>query len=84
VFELAGCAGCHTFEPAGSVAFSGPPLDHLKGLPEAYVRTGIVAPDSAIVRGYAAGRMPDDYDLSLSDQQLADLVEFLRAPPDDG
>ncbi|MDF2748928.1 MAG: nanM 1 [Gaiellaceae bacterium] len=84
VFGLAGCAGCHTFEPAGSVAFSGPPLDHLRGLPEAYVRTGIVAPDSAVVRGYAAGRMPDDYDLSLSDQQLADLVEFLRAPPDDG
>jgi hypothetical protein len=28
--------------------------------------------------------MPDDYDLSLSDQQLADLVEFLRAPPDNG
>jgi mono/diheme cytochrome c family protein len=84
VFDLAGCVGCHTFRPADSVAFSGPPLVHLAGLPEDYVRTGIVAPDETIVPGYAAGRMPDDYDASLSDQQLADLVEFLRTPPDDG
>ncbi|HUP33409.1 MAG TPA: hypothetical protein VM184_10285 [Gaiellaceae bacterium] len=79
VFEIAGCGGCHTFGRAGSVAFSGPPLDHVPGLPEDYVRTAIVDPDAQIVAGYMPGRMPDDYGRSLSERQLADLLEFLTA-----
>jgi mono/diheme cytochrome c family protein len=78
LFTRAGCAGCHTFAPARSVAYSGPPLNHLPGLPRRYVVQGIVAPDAALVPGYPPGRMPDDYDRALSDAQLADLVAFLR------
>jgi mono/diheme cytochrome c family protein len=84
LFTLTGCVGCHTFTPAGSVAFSGPPLDHLRGLPDAYVRKAIVAPNAAIVPDYPPGRMPDDYGQALTDAQLADLVAFLRAPPPGG
>jgi glucose/arabinose dehydrogenase len=81
LFDRAGCAGCHTFGPAGSAAFSGPPLDHVRGLPAEHVRMAIVDPNAAIVAGYFPGRMPDDYGASLSEQQLADLVAFLRRDP---
>jgi glucose/arabinose dehydrogenase len=82
LFGRAGCGGCHTFSPAATVAFSGPPLDHVRGLPSSYVRNAIVAPDAAVFPGYAPGRMPDDYGASLNDQQLADLLAFLRGRSD--
>ena len=81
LFTRTGCVGCHTFAPARSIAFSGPPLDHLRGLPEEYVRRAIVDPNAAIVPDYPPGRMPDDYDRAMTDAQLDDLVAFLRAPP---
>ena len=83
VFTRAGCGGCHTFTPAGTVAYSGPPLNHLRGLPRGYVRGAIVDPDAALVPGYPPGRMPDDYGRALSADQLAALIAFLRAAPSD-
>jgi glucose/arabinose dehydrogenase len=78
LFRLTGCAGCHTFSPAGSEAFSGPPLDHVRSLSPELIREAIVDPNATVVSGYPPDRMPADYGRSLGEQQLADLVAFLR------
>ena len=80
LFRAAGCIECHTFAPAESNALTGPPLDGVGSLPPADLRQAIVDPDDSIVPGYPAGRMPPDYGRSLSEQQLADLIQFLRKP----
>jgi glucose/arabinose dehydrogenase len=84
IFRAAGCIECHTFAPARSHALTGPPLDGIGALPEADLRKAIVAPDDSIAPGYPPGRMPPDYGRSLSNQQLADLIQFLRKPPGHG
>ena len=78
LFRDAGCVGCHAFAPAGSTAVTGPPLDARRKLPAAYLERAIVDPDAAIVPGYLPGQMPPDYGASLSRQQLADIVAFIR------
>jgi mono/diheme cytochrome c family protein len=80
LFRAAGCIECHTFAPAKSHALTGPPLDGVGSLPPADLRVAIVDPDDSVVPGYPAGRMPPDYGRSLSEQQLADLIQFLRKP----
>jgi cytochrome c2 len=82
VFEDAGCAGCHTFEPAGSTADVGPNLDELpqlaeranQGTLEEFTRTSITNPDAYVEEGFQEGVMPA---FSGSEQELADLVAFL-------
>jgi cytochrome c oxidase subunit 2 len=85
VFEEQGCGSCHTFEPAGSTAEIGPPLDDLEARarelgrePQEFVRESIVEPDAVIREGYAAGVMPQTYD-ALSDEQMDALVQYLLA-----
>jgi cytochrome c oxidase subunit 2 len=81
VFASAGCAGCHTFTPAGSNASIGPDLDNaLKGKDAAFVLQSIVDPNAQIAPGFSAGIMPTSFGQSLSDKQLADLVAFLTQP----
>jgi mono/diheme cytochrome c family protein len=85
VFTSAGCAGCHTYTPAGSKANVGPDLDKL---PEYASKAGeplvpfthgaIVSPPPKYVPpGYPTNVMPTTFGQSLSQQQLADLVAFL-------
>jgi cytochrome c5 len=82
VFGDAGCDGCHTFEPAGSMAEIGPNLDELpelaekadQGTLEEFTRTSIVNPDAYVEEGYEEGVMPP---FDGSEQELADLVAFL-------
>lgn len=78
LYRDAGCVGCHSFAPAGSTALTGPPLDRSGGLPRAYLAESILDPDAVIVPGYPPSRMPPDYGLSISRQQLADLIAFIR------
>jgi mono/diheme cytochrome c family protein len=81
VFTSAGCAGCHTFTPAGSNASIGPDLDTaLKGKDAAFVLQSVVDPNAQIAPGFSAGIMPTSFSQSLSDKQLADLVAFLTQP----
>ena len=67
IFTAAGCAGCHTFSPAGSNGTIGPNLNDLKAAaakfakgkpPEDYVRESILQPDAFIVPGLLATRCP--------------------------
>jgi mono/diheme cytochrome c family protein len=84
LFRDAGCVGCHAFAPAGSTAVTGPPLDSRSTLPPSYLEQAIVDPDAVITPGYPPARMPAEYGLSLSRQQLADLIAFIRAGANGG
>jgi cytochrome c2 len=85
VFTSAGCAGCHTFTPAGSTANVGPNLDNLAdyakkaGQPvDVFTHGAIVSPPPAYVPpGYPTNVMPTTFGQSLKPQEIADLVAFL-------
>jgi cytochrome c oxidase subunit 2 len=84
VFASAGCGGCHAFEPAGTNAAAGPPLDDLAGAAkaagepvDAFVRQSIVEPDAVVADGYTAGVMPKTFGESLSDEEIDALVAYL-------
>ena len=81
IFTAAGCAGCHTFQPAGSTGTIGPDLDDLASAagdmsPEEFVRQSILDPDAEVAQGFSAGVMPS-FDGRLSDKQVQALVDYL-------
>jgi cytochrome c oxidase subunit II len=85
-FKSAGCAGCHTYTPAGSTGTIGPSLNDLVAsagkygngeTPEQYVRESIVDPGKVVVPGYANGIMPSTFGTSLSSAQIDALVTYL-------
>jgi mono/diheme cytochrome c family protein len=81
IFTSSGCAGCHTYGPAGSKATIGPDLDTaLKGKNANFVLESIVDPNAEIAPGFQQGLMPTNFGASLDDKQLADLVAFLTQP----
>jgi cytochrome c oxidase subunit II len=81
IFTSSGCAGCHTYGPAGSSATIGPDLDTaLQGKDPNFVLESIVNPNAEIAQGFQAGVMPSNFGESLSDKQLSDLVAFLTQP----
>ena len=64
--NVAGCGGCHTLNAAGSTGTVGPNLDEKK-------------PDRALILDrvtHGKGVMPS-FSGSLSDKQIADVVEFV-------
>jgi mono/diheme cytochrome c family protein len=84
IFTAAGCAGCHTFTPAGSNGTIGPNLNDLKAAagkfakgktPEEYVRESILKPDAFVVPGFS-NAMPS-YQGRLTDQQIQALIDYL-------
>ena len=78
IYAAQGCGSCHVFEAAGSSGQTGPNLDEsLEGKDAEYVRESIVNPDAQIAEGFQPGIMPKNYEDTLSDKQLADLVAFL-------
>jgi mono/diheme cytochrome c family protein len=81
IFTAAGCAGCHTFQPAGSTGNIGPDLDDLASAagdmsPEEFVRQSILDPDAEVAQGFSAGVMPS-FEGRLSDKQVQALVDYL-------
>jgi cbb3-type cytochrome c oxidase subunit III len=81
IFTAAGCAGCHTFQPAGSTGTIGPDLDDLASAagdtsPEEFVRESILEPDAEVAQGFSAGVMPS-FEGRLSDKQVQALVDYL-------
>jgi cytochrome c551/c552 len=88
VFASAGCAGCHTFTPAGSKGTVGPNLDNLAdyakkaGQPIAdFTHGAIVSPPPKYVPpGFPTNVMPGNFGTTLTPQQIADLVAFLTKP----
>ena len=82
VFAGNGCAGCHTFRPAGANGKVGPDLDKLPayakqaGKPlEAFVRESIVDPNAFVQPGFQKNVMPPF--ANLPKDQLDALVKFL-------
>jgi mono/diheme cytochrome c family protein len=80
-----GCITCHSLEPGvnlvgpsiagvGSVAGS-----RVEGLDaEKYLRQSIVEPNAHVVDGFEDDVMPEDYVLTLTDPQIAALVEYME------
>lgn len=79
IFASAGCAGCHTFAAAGATGVTGPDLDESLASDDTResIEEMIVDPNKEIVPGYSSGIMPATFGESLSEEELADLVEFL-------
>jgi mono/diheme cytochrome c family protein len=84
IFTAAGCAGCHTFAPAGSNGTIGPSLNELKTQAgniepgksaEEYVRESIENPSAFIVQGFP-NAMPA-FKGRLTDEQVQALVDYL-------
>ncbi|MFL5970866.1 MAG: c-type cytochrome [Gaiellaceae bacterium] len=76
LFASNGCAGCHTFEAAGSTGAVGPNLDEaLEGKDAEFVHQSILEPNAEVAEGYNAGVMPSFQ--QLSEDQVNDLVAFL-------
>jgi len=84
IFTAAGCAGCHTFSPAGSSGTIGPNLDQLKTqagklVPgksaDEYIRESIEDPSAYIVKGFP-NAMPS-FKGRLTDQLIKALIDYL-------
>jgi mono/diheme cytochrome c family protein len=72
----AGCVTCHSLEPG--VSMVGPSLAGIGAKSEDFLRKSITAPDAEIAEGFTPGIMPKALADELSEQQLNDLVAFLR------
>ena len=84
IFTAAGCAGCHTFSPAGSNGTIGPNLNQLKTMAgklvpgksaDEYVRQSIEDPGAYVVKGFS-NVMPS-FKGRLTDQQIKALIDYL-------
>lgn len=77
LFASNGCGSCHTFAAANASGTVGPNLDKaLQDKDAEYVRRSIVEPNADVASGFQPGIMPA-FD-QLSDEQLDDLVAFLK------
>jgi mono/diheme cytochrome c family protein len=84
IFTAAGCAGCHTFSPAGSNGTIGPNLDELAAAagkrepgksPEEYVRESLTKPEAFLVPGF--GNAMPSFEGRLTDEQIKALADYL-------
>lgn len=82
-----GCIGCHSLDGA---ALPGPTWKGLYGAPvsladgssvtvdDAYLHAAIVDPNAQVHQGFPPGLMPSTYDEMLTDQQITDMIEFIK------
>lgn len=84
IFTAAGCAGCHTFSPAGSNGNIGPNLDDLATAAgnrepgksaEDYIRESLTTPEAFLVEGF--GDAMPSYEGRLTDEQIEALIDYL-------
>ncbi len=84
IFTAAGCAGCHTFAPAGSNANIGPNLDELAAAAgqrepgksaEEYIRESLTSPEAFLTEGF--GNAMPSFEGRLTDEQIQALVDYL-------
>lgn len=84
-----GCSGCHSLDP--TVQQPGPSWAGIgdraiqraqaagDASPAAYLYESIAAPNDYLAPGYAGGVMPQTFSELLSDQDFADLIDYLLA-----
>jgi mono/diheme cytochrome c family protein len=78
VFANNGCGGCHTLAAAGSGGVTGPNLNEvLPGQTAAMVHESIVDPNKEIAKGYPANVMPQNFEQTISEEEIEQLVEYL-------
>ena len=84
IFTAAGCAGCHTFSPAGSNGTIGPNLDELAAAAgkrepgksaEDYIRESLTKPEAFLAPGF--GNAMPSYEGRLTDAQIQALIDYL-------
>ena len=84
IFTAAGCAGCHTFAPAGSNGTVGPNLDDLAAVAgkrepgksaEEYITESVTKPEAFLAEGFP-NAMPS-FEGRLSDKQIQALIDYL-------
>jgi mono/diheme cytochrome c family protein len=84
IFTAAGCAGCHTFSPAGSNGTIGPNLDELAAAAdqrepgksaEEYIRESLTNPEAFLAEGF--GNAMPSYEGRLTDEQIQALIDYL-------
>jgi hypothetical protein len=82
---LAGCGGEETVAPTAETVVGTVPgeIDVSGGDPQAgkdrqFILESIVNPDAEVTEGFADNLMPEDYGQKLTEEQLADLVAFLK------
>lgn len=85
--ETTGCLSCHSVDGSKLV---GPSWQGLFGetvrftdgtsatADEAYLRSAILEPNMQITEGYAANVMPATYQTLLTDDQINDIVEYIK------
>lgn len=83
-----GCVGCHTVDGKKGV---GPTWQGLFGstaeladgssvaVDEAYLKTSIIDPNAVIAKGFQPNLMPKNYAEQLNDQQINDLIEYIKS-----
>ena len=80
VFAQNGCGGCHTFQPAGSSGTTGPDLTKaLAGQSPKEIEQSIADPNAKITPGYPPNVMPQNFQQTISPQDLKLLVSFLMS-----
>jgi mono/diheme cytochrome c family protein len=72
------CGSCHALQAAGTAGTTGPDLDEvLAGKDAKYIEQQIVDPNSQITQGFPPDVMPQDFETSLTPQDLKGLVDYL-------
>jgi mono/diheme cytochrome c family protein len=72
------CGSCHALQAAGTSGTTGPDLDQaLAGKDARYIEQQIVDPNSQITQGFQPDVMPQDFDTSLTPEDLEGLVDYL-------
>jgi mono/diheme cytochrome c family protein len=78
-FFATNCGGCHTLAQAGTTGTTGPDLDDaLKGMPAPDIQQSITDPNAKITPGYPANVMPQNFEQTLTPDQLSALVQYLQ------
>ena len=72
------CGICHALSAAGTAGNTGPDLDEvLAGKDPKYVEEQIVDPNSEITQGYPPDVMPQNFEQTLTPEDLKGLVDYL-------
>lgn len=83
-----GCIACHSLDGEKSI---GPTWKGAFGsehtltdgsvvlVDEAYLRAGIIDPSAQVPEGYPPNVMPQTYGNTLNDQQIADIIEYIKS-----
>ncbi|MCA9937266.1 MAG: cytochrome c [Anaerolineales bacterium] len=86
------CASCHSVDGSTVVGptwqgIYGEPVELADGttvtVDDAYIKQSIYDPNSQIVAGFQPNLMPQNYQSTLSDQDVANIIEFIKTltPP---